>query len=101
MLLTTLEKTEIEEPTFEMPFEGKIPEGDTILSVTSVTISVYSGSGIATYEGETIFEDSIFIRFLGGVDKSVYLVVVEILTTNGDVLQRHGLLKIANAIIPA
>ena len=100
MELTSLEKTTGEEATFNMSFLDKLADNDAIFSVTSITIELFSGTGLATSENVAILTGKVSARYVGGVDGSKYLVTIKITTTNGDTLEKSGLLEVKNPTIP-
>lgn len=100
-VLSILKKTSTEHPTFEMPFEGKLDEGDSISVVLGITITNYIGAGTVTAGTSAIIGGSVYARYSGGNDGSSYLVKVKIQTISGDTLELYGLLVIENVNIPA
>jgi len=101
MSLDTITKTVDEKPTFEMKFTGKLPEGDSINTVTSVDVSVYSGTGTISPGTSIIQNGAVFVRYTGGESGSVYLVKIKVLTNFGDTLENSGLLKVQDVVLPA
>ena len=102
MPLDILEKTADEAATFEMKFDGKLPEGDSIASVTSIDVTLHTAGGTGTVADgtPTISGASVFARYSGGTTKMKYLVRIEILTDNGDTLINYGLIKVKDPTTP-
>jgi len=95
-------KTTEEEATFEMKFAGKLPEGDSLSSIVSVTVTLHTdgGTGAVTASGEVISGSSVFARYTGGDTKMQYLVKITALTTNGDTLVNYGIIKVKDPSSP-
>jgi hypothetical protein len=89
--IPTLTKQPNEDRLYEMQFVGLLAAGETITGVTSVTATPagLTLSGAPTYEGSIAKQ-----RISGGTNGTTYKVTFVVTTSDGNVLEGEGKLKV-------
>ena len=83
--------------TYTMDFANLMSTGETISSIDSVTSELRGGgSSNLTLSNETISSQTVTLDISGGTHCKVYVVEVQITTSNGQKLEGDGTLRISD-----